>query len=127
MPKNSPIQLSVIVDILTLTKEKNNQFAIHKKLGVSRHSIKKYLDRYQIDIDTRPEVIDSTIDQLYRDEENGIEEIDYDKQQSCLHPLLFVKCPICKITLSEKDRDKIIAIVSKYEPHIEKIRIEQMI
>lgn len=114
------------INILELSKlRENTPKYIALVTGISKTTVNSYRQKFRVNYETPPEIIDRIIRQIMIDEES--EGINYDKQQSCLHPHIFVKCPHCKLVLSEKDAEKIHMILSKYEPQIEKILIQQEI
>ena len=119
--KRTPTDKISILELYKIHKPKE----IVLLTGIPKSTISHILRFHRVKPVTSHETIDRIIHQIIIDEES--EGINYDKQQSCLHPHLFVKCPHCRLVLSEKDAQKIMEIVSKYEPIIEKLRTEQTI
>ena len=120
--KVKPLTISNKIQILELFKTHTTKL-IAVETGFSISTINFYRRKYRA---TCPKIIDRIIKQLIIDEDG--EEISLARQAKCSHNQHFsFNCPHCRMTLSEKDSIKIMAIINKYHPEIEKIRFEQMI
>lgn len=105
--KKNLTQLEVI-ELLTLLKDHSEQ-EIADHFGMTHQAVNYYKKKY----DARSlYVIDRVILQLNKE---SIEESrNYKKQETCVHPHIFFKCPHCLKILGEKDAEQIIEIMKNH-------------
>lgn len=135
--KRTPTDKISILELYKIHKPKE----IVLLTGIPKSTISHILRFHRVKPVTSHETIDRIIHQIILDEES--EGINYDKQESCLHPHHTLDCPHCHLKVSEKnrtsivehitrqnfnpeDRELVIAIFTRNEL-VEKLRTEQMI
>lgn len=101
------LKLLEIIEFLNLSKTyTTHELAVH--FGITEQTVNYRKRKYGVADD---KIIDRIIHQLEEESIEGQTEINYKKQETCLHPHIFFKCSHCKIIFGEKDAKKIIEIL----------------